>query len=83
MRRIPQRHAPRLLALFTSLIMSFIMSMVVTVLNLGWVTDFLLRWMHAWLTSFLIAFPTILMVLPLARTLVNRLTTTPQVPENL
>jgi MFS family permease len=72
--RFPHRHAPRLLAFFTSLIMSFIMSMVITVLNLGWVEEFLERWMHAWASAFLIAFPTILLVLPIARALVTRLT---------
>jgi hypothetical protein len=69
--RIPHRFAPKLLAFFTSLIMSCIMSMVITFLNLGWVDDFFSRWMHAWLSAFLVAFPTILLVLPIARTLVN------------
>ena len=66
--------APRLLALFTSLIMSFIMSMVITFLNLGLVDNFLQLWMHAWLSAFLIAFPTILLVLPIARRLVEAIT---------
>lgn len=75
--RLPHRYAPKLLAFFTSLIMSFVMSMVITFLNLGWVEDFLPRWMHAWATSFLIAFPTILLVLPIARHLVARITAPP------
>jgi len=72
--KIPQRYASKLLALFTSLIMSYIMSMVITFLNLGWVEDFLSRWMHAWLTAFLVAFPTTLLVLPVARRIVAALT---------
>lgn len=72
--KLPAQHAPKLLAFFTSLIMSFIMSMVITFLNLGWVDDFLVRWMNAWASSFLIAFPTILLVLPIARNIVARLT---------
>lgn len=72
--RIPECYAPKLLAFFTSLIMSFIMSMVITFMNLGWVDDFFWRWMDAWVTAFLIAFPTILMVLPIARGIVARLT---------
>lgn len=72
--RLPHRYAPKLLAFFTSLIMSFLMSMVITFLNLGWVEDFLARWMYAWVTSFLIAFPIILLVLPIARSIVARIT---------
>lgn len=75
--RIPHRHAARLLAFFTSLIMSFIMSMVITFLNLGWVEHFISLWMHAWLSSFLVAFPTILLVLPIARNLVRIVTEAP------
>lgn len=75
--RIPHRYAPKLLAFFTSLIMSFVMSMAITFLNLGWVDDFVARWMHAWLTAFMIAFPTILLVLPIARSLVGFLTAPP------
>lgn len=74
MKRIPRHHAPRLLAFFTSLIMSCIMSMVVTFLNLGLVDNFLQLWLHAWLSAFLVAFPTILLVLPIARRLVDACT---------
>lgn len=74
MKRIPRRYAPKLLAFFTSLIMSFIMSMVITFLNLGLVDNFLLLWMRAWLSAFLIAFPTILLVLPIARHIVELIT---------
>jgi hypothetical protein len=72
--RLPRRYAPKLLAFFTSLIMSCIMSMVITFLNLGWVEDFFARWMEAWLSAFLVAFPVILLVLPIARTIVIQLT---------
>jgi len=75
--RLPHHYAPKLLAFFTSLIMSFIMSMVITFLNLGRVENFIERWMHAWGSAFLIAFPTILLVLPIARGIVIRLTHPP------
>lgn len=79
--RLPHHHGPRLLAFFTSLIMSFIMSMVITWLNLGMVGDFFSRWMHAWGSSFIIAFPTILLVLPVARGIVARLIHPPQLEQ--
>lgn len=75
--KIPYRYAGKLQAFFTSLIMSFLMSMVITFLNLGWVDNFLAQWMRAWGSAFLIAFPVTLLVLPIARHLVARLTAPP------
>ena len=72
--RINRRHAPRLLAFFTSLFMSFLMSGFVTLINVGLPADFLGRWMHAFVLAFAVAFPTILAVMPIARHLVERLT---------
>ncbi len=72
-----QRHAPTLLALFTSLFMSLLMSGVITLINLGAVEGFFLIWMRAFVMAFAIAFPAILLVLPLARRLVHLLTTEP------
>lgn len=71
------RHAPVLLAFFTSLMMSLLMSGVVTFLNLGLVDDFLRRWLIAFVSAFVIAFPSILLVLPVARKIVGRLTGVP------
>lgn len=73
MPKLPQRHAPILLAFFTSLFMSFLMSMIITLVNIGPQPDFLTRWMHAFALAFPVAFPSIILVLPLARKLVARL----------
>ena len=69
------RHAYLLQAFFTSLLMSLIMSGVITLLNLGWVENFLWRWLLAWLSAFIVAFPAILLVLPITRRIVAGLTT--------
>ncbi len=53
-----------------SLMMSFIISGVSTLRALGWVEGFLMKWMAAWGVSWLIAFPTVLLVLPLVRKIV-------------
>lgn len=68
-----RRHAPTLLAFFTSLFMSCLMSMVITFVNIGLQPDFLARWLHAFALAFSIAFPAILMVLPFAKRLVEHL----------
>lgn len=71
--KLAPRHAPTLLAFFTSLFMSGLMSMVITVLNIGLPPDFLARWLHAFVLAFSIAFPAILLVLPMAKRLVMAL----------
>lgn len=73
MRKLNLRHAPILLAFFTSLFMSFLMSMIITFVNIGAHPDFFVHWMNAFGLAFPVAFPSILLVLPLARRLVARL----------
>lgn len=74
MKKFPARYSPIMLAFFTSMLMSLIMSGVITLLNLGWVDDFLWRWLIAWLSAFVVAFPAILLVMPIARRIVATLT---------
>lgn len=76
MRKLPPRYAHILLALFTSLFMSFLMSMIITFINIGARPDFLVRWMSAFVLAFPVAFPSILLVLPVARKLVARMVAT-------
>ncbi|HEY0634193.1 MAG TPA: DUF2798 domain-containing protein [Gammaproteobacteria bacterium] len=71
MPRFKPRHAPILLAFFTSLFMSSLMSMVITFVNLGPSSDFLARWLDAFALAFSVAFPAIMLVLPVARKLVG------------
>lgn len=54
-----------------ALIMSGIMSMVISLFNIGWVDDILAIWLKAWMLAFLVAFPTITVVVPVVRYLVS------------
>ena len=74
MPKIPRRHAGLLLAFFTSLLMSCLMSLVVTVRHVGFVADVWPLWFEAFPVAFVVAFPTVLVVLPLARRLVEQVT---------
>ena len=58
-------------ALCMSLLMSGVMSLVITILNLGLSPRVILPWLRAWLFSFVIAFPTILLASPLVNLLVG------------
>jgi hypothetical protein len=56
-------------ALLLSGFMSFIMSGAISLINVGLVTNFLSIWLHAWLVAYAIAFPSVLLVFPIARKL--------------
>ena len=53
--------------------MSFIMSMVITFINLGWVDGFVLKWLEAFIKAFVFAFPLVFIFAPLAQKITNKL----------
>jgi Protein of unknown function (DUF2798) len=65
--KLPARYASLVMPLFLSILMTFIVSMVSTLRSIGPVTGFLSIWLGAWGLSWLVAFPTLLFVLPLVR----------------
>ena len=71
---IPQKYAPMLFGLILSGLMSFLVSGISTFRALGLVPGFAHIWADAWLTAWLFAFPVVLLVAPVARTAVSRLT---------
>lgn len=71
---LPARLAPFLFGFILSGLMSCIVSGIATVRALGLPPDFLLQWFGAWLPSWAVAFPTVLVVAPVTRRLVARLT---------
>lgn len=52
--------------------MAFVMTAVVTAVNVGLPADFLARWMKAFGTAFLVAAPVIYLLAPQVRRLVSR-----------
>jgi len=54
-----------------SLFMSFLMSGVITLINLGLVSGFILFWLEAFWKAWLIAFPIILVVVPQVKRVVR------------
>lgn len=69
-RKLPARFYPYALPFVISIIMSCIVSGIATLKALGPVPDFFNLWMHGWAFSWVIAFPTLLTVMPLARRIV-------------
>lgn len=54
-----------------SLLMSCIMSLVISVFNVGLIEEIVTVWLKAWGFAFIVAFPTIIVVSPVVRRLVN------------
>lgn len=71
------RFAPFLFGFVLSALMSLIVSGIATFRNAGLADEFLYLWISAWLPSWFIAFPTVLVVAPLARRLVGMLVKAP------
>ncbi|WP_319381300.1 DUF2798 domain-containing protein [Thiomicrorhabdus sp.] len=67
------RHHHFVFAFFMALFMSFLMSGVISAMNVGIPENFLVIWFHAWWTAFIIAYPSVLFVSPIVRRITNKL----------
>lgn len=70
---IPARMAPILFGFILSGLMSLIVSGIATIRAAGLADGVFGLWMGAWITSWLVAFPTVLVVAPMARRVVAKL----------
>lgn len=68
--KLPARYAAIVLPLVLSLLMTFVISGVSTLMSLGPTRAFVATWPTAWALSWLVAFPTLIVLLPLVRRLV-------------
>lgn len=68
-RKLPVRVFQPIFGLLMAFFMSFLMSGAITAINVGLPPDFLDRWMRSWGLAFMLAYPAILTVAPLARRL--------------
>lgn len=61
------RYSAVVMPFFLSIIMTCVISLVSTLRSVGLVPGFLQLWLGSWALSWVIAFPTLLVVLPLVR----------------
>jgi hypothetical protein len=66
--KLPARYAEIVLPLFLSLIMTCVVSLISTLRSVGLAEHFVRLWLGSWALSWLVAFPLLLVVLPLAKT---------------
>lgn len=71
---IPARYAPILFGLILSGLMSCIVSGIATLRAIGMTPDLFQTWFGSWLTAWAVGFPTVLVVGPITRRIVARLT---------
>lgn len=76
-RKLPARYNAVVLPLILSVLMTFIVAGIATVTSLGLTAQTLPKWMEAWGLSWIVAFPTLLVVLPLVRRIVAALVEPP------
>lgn len=70
---IKKRYEFILFAFLMALFMAGFMSFVVTIINVGFIDGVLSMWFEAYWKAFLVAFPTIMIVVPQVRKIVNLL----------
>ncbi|MFY0700264.1 MAG: DUF2798 domain-containing protein [Bermanella sp.] len=68
---ISRKYHKLVFSFFMSLMMSCIMSLVISVFNVGLVDNIVAIWLKAWSFAFVVAFPTIFIISPLVHKLVS------------
>lgn len=76
-KKLPARYTSIVMPLILSVLMTFIVSFIATVKNLGLQAELPHNWMTAWGLSWLVAFPTLLLVQPAVRRIVGWLCEAP------
>ena len=71
---IKRKYSQFIFVVITSFGMSIIMSLVITYINMGIGSEFLLRWSKAWLVSFPIVIIAAMIMVPLAKKIANKIT---------
>ncbi|MFD4840681.1 DUF2798 domain-containing protein [Achromobacter sp. NPDC058515] len=70
LRKLPQGYTRFLMPLVLSIFMSAIVSAVATATSVGLGPDFVASWPNAWGASWIVAFPSLLLLLPVVRRIV-------------
>lgn len=69
----PQKKFHLVFSVIMGAMMVFLMTFVITLVNLGWVNYFLAAWMKSFVVAYVIAVPVIFFLAPIARKLAGKL----------
>ena len=73
-RKFSKKYYSLLFGAIMGLIMSFLTSLTVTVVNIGIVPNFFEMWLGVFLTTFTIGFPLTIVVTPFVKSIVDKIT---------
>ena len=68
---IPQKYQRFVFSFFMALLMSCLMSLVITLFNVGIKDNILFIWLKAWGFAFVVAFPAVILVSPVVHKLTS------------
>ncbi len=68
---IARKYRSIVFAFFMASLVSCLISLVISVLNVGLVDNLFTIWLRAWGFAFVVAFPTIILIAPIVRLLVE------------
>ena len=68
---INRKHHRIVFAFFMALFMSSVMSLIVSIFNVGLVRNIVHVWPKSWAFAFIVGFPTVIVVAPMVHKLVN------------
>lgn len=74
MKKLNLRYKSTLVALFASIGMSSVMSLSMLLINFGVIDNFALIWLKSWLLSVIVAFPSAILIVPMAQKVASRMT---------
>ncbi|MFT4090033.1 MAG: DUF2798 domain-containing protein [Asticcacaulis sp.] len=77
MKKLPARYMAIVMPFLLSLMMSGLISLVMLILHGGLTSHLLPDWIRAWAIAWVIAFPSVLCILPLVRKLATLIVETP------
>lgn len=76
-RKLPARYHRFVMPLVLATLMSLIVSGIATIKTIGLAPGFAGEWAGAWIASLVVAYPTLLLVLPIVRRIVGLIVETP------
>jgi hypothetical protein len=71
LKRLPARYGTVVMPLVLSIFMTAVVSFIATVKTAGFAENLVTLWLGAWQVSLLIAFPTLMLILPVVRRVVG------------
>ena len=70
--KVSKKYSGLLVAFFMTLALDTTMTFTMTTINTGWTESFFHKFLNGWIIGFIVAFPTSLIVIPLARWVVSK-----------